>query len=112
MLSFKGDNDQVADMCYTVTCQCDCRCQGHYLRLFPNLDVLADDKIRLGKPITMKRLVSDEQEHAKKRAKTAPMSYSQNAQKFTNAEAIRTVLHAQNSDVLTQGMILSSSRVD
>ena len=52
----------------------------------------------------MKRLVSDEQEPAKKRAKTAPISSSQNTQKFTNAEAIRTVLHAQNSDVLTQGM--------
>ena len=110
MLSFEGDNDQVAVHVTCATRACDCRCQVtiyDYLYQgpeFPNLDVLADDKIRLGKPIAMKRLVSDEQEHAKKRAKTAPMSSSQNAQKFTNAEAIRTVLHAQNSDVLTQGM--------
>lgn len=50
MLSFEGDNDQVAVHVTCATRACDCRCQVtiyDYLYQgpeFPNLDVLADDK--------------------------------------------------------------------
>jgi hypothetical protein len=53
----------------------------------------------------MKRLASEVQASAKKRAKLASTSSSQSSEKFTNAEAIQTVLQAHDSDILIQGII-------